>query len=81
MKHYIITTFDHNEHKKFYYHTKGPISSEEINQYMGAFSFLINRDSKAGIEYLYVIGLDNIVYRIRIDDIISIQVKEGEEND
>lgn len=77
MKYYIVTTFDQNEHKKVYYYTRAPISSDDVNMYMGAFSFLINRDS--GTDYLYFLGRDDkVVYRVFIDDIISIEVKNDE---
>lgn len=78
MKHYIVTIFDSNENKRINYYTKGLISSEEIDQYMGMFSFLLNRDG--GTDCLYLLGEDDVVYRIYIDDIISIEVK-NDEND
>lgn len=79
MKYYAIITFDHDQKQKVHYYTKGPLNSEEINQYLGVFSFLINRD--AGTDYIYFKGLyDHIVYRVFIDDIISIEIKEEEDN-
>lgn len=73
-KYYIITIFDRLQNKEINYYIKRLIRHEEIDQFMGEFSFLATRDDDS--DYIYLLGQNDAVYRIYSYDIISIKIEE-----